>query len=133
MKDRLTPAYWALRLGLGTGMFLAGLDKFFDKLASWGMYLSPVAEHLLPVSAVTFMRSIGVLEMAIGILVLLGGARVGGYVLMLWLLGIAGNLLTTGMFYDLALRDVEGALAAFALAHLSAERAARASGSARAS
>jgi hypothetical protein len=39
---------------------------------------------------------------------------------MLWLLGIAVNLLTTGLFYDLAMRDVEIAIGAFALAQLSA-------------
>jgi len=41
---------------------------------------------------------------------------------MLWLLGIAVNLLTTGMFYDLAMRDAEIALGAFALAQLTAVR-----------
>jgi hypothetical protein len=41
---------------------------------------------------------------------------------MLWLLGIAVNLLTTGMFYDLAMRDVEIAIGAFALSQLSAVR-----------
>jgi len=41
---------------------------------------------------------------------------------MLWLVGIAVNLLTTGMFYDLAMRDVEIAIGAFALSQLSASR-----------
>ena len=41
---------------------------------------------------------------------------------MLWLLGIAVNLLTTGMFYDLAMRDVEIAIGAFALSQLTAVR-----------
>jgi len=38
------------------------------------------------------------------------------------LLGIVVNLLTTGMFYDLAMRDVEIAIAAFTLAQLTAVR-----------
>jgi hypothetical protein len=41
---------------------------------------------------------------------------------MLWLLGIAVNLLATGMFYDLAMRDVEIAIGAFALSQLTAVR-----------
>jgi uncharacterized membrane protein YphA (DoxX/SURF4 family) len=130
VNDRLTPAFWALRVGLGAGAFLAGLDKFFDKLASWGMYLSPVAERLLPVSAGVFMRSVGVVEMVVGIMLLFGKTRLGGYVMMVWLLGIAGNLVTTGMFYDLAMRDVEIALAAFTLARLSEARDMRTSASA---
>jgi uncharacterized membrane protein YphA (DoxX/SURF4 family) len=116
--DKLKPAYWALRLGLGAGAFLAGLDKFFGVLADWGMYLSPVAERVLPVSAATFMRFVGVVEMAAGLALLAGFTRWGAYVVMAWLLAIAANLLASGMFYDLALRDVEIALAAFTLARL---------------
>jgi hypothetical protein len=41
---------------------------------------------------------------------------------MLWLIGIAINLLTLGMFYDLAMRDVEIAVGAFALWQLSLAR-----------
>jgi hypothetical protein len=51
-----------------------------------------------------------------------GFTRIGAWVLMLWLFGIAGNLVTTGMYYDLAVRDVEIALGAFALASLAAVR-----------
>jgi uncharacterized membrane protein YphA (DoxX/SURF4 family) len=116
--DSLKPAYWALRVGLGLGAFLAGLDKFFGILADWGMYLSPLAERLLPVAAPAFMRTVGVIEMAVGLALLAGFTRRGAYVVMAWLLAIAVNLITTGMFYDLAVRDVEIALAAFALARL---------------
>jgi uncharacterized membrane protein YphA (DoxX/SURF4 family) len=121
-NQRLEPAYWALRIGLGTGAFLAGLDKFFGILADWTMYLSPVAERVLPVSGATFMQAVGVVEMAVGLALLVGLTRVGGYVMMAWLLAIAVNLLTTGMFYDLAVRDVEIALAAFTLARLTEAR-----------
>jgi hypothetical protein len=41
---------------------------------------------------------------------------------MLWLLGIAANLLTTGMFFDLAVRDIELAVGAFALSQLTSVR-----------
>ena len=124
MHDRLKPAYWALRIGLGAGAFLAGLDKFFGILAEWGMYLSPLAERALPVSSATFMRAVGVVEIAVGLALLAGFTRRGAYVMMAWLLAIAANLLTTGMFYDLAVRDVEIALAAFALARLTEARTA---------
>jgi hypothetical protein len=124
---RLAPAYWALRIGLGLGAFLAGLDKFFGVLTDWGMYLSPVAERVLPVTGATFMRAVGVIEMAVGLALLAGLTRWGGYVTMAWLLAISVNLLTTGMFYDLAIRDVEIALGAFALARLTEAR--RAEGS----
>src|SRR3989442_9302096 len=118
----LNSAWWALRVGLGMGPFLAGLDKFFNILADWGMYLSPMAERFLPVSAQVFMRAVGVVEMAVGLLILAGQTRIGGYLAMGWLLAIAVNLVTTGMFYDLAVRDVEIAIAAYALARLTEAR-----------
>ena len=119
MNRRLTPAYWALRIGLGLGAFLAGLDKFFGVLANWEMYLSPLATRIVPVSAQTFMRTVGVVEMIVGLALLAGFTRIGGYVLMAWLIAIAINLVTTGMFYDLAVRDCEIAIGAFALSRLS--------------
>ena len=42
----------------------------------------------------------------------------GGYVASAWLLGIASNLVTTGRFFDIAVRDVAMSVAAFTLARL---------------
>jgi hypothetical protein len=118
MNGKLTSAWWALRIGLGLGAFLAGLDKSFNLLADWGTYLNPWAERLLPVSTGAFMRFVGVIEMTVGFLILAGFARIGGYVLMAWLAGIALNLVSMGTFFDVAVRDVEIALAAYTLARL---------------
>jgi uncharacterized membrane protein YphA (DoxX/SURF4 family) len=119
----LNTVWWTLRIGLGLGPFLAGLDKFFNILADWGMYLSPLALKIVPVSTPVFMRTVGVVEMIVGLAILAGWTRLGGYVAMAWLLAIAANLVSMGMFFDLAVRDVEIALSAFALARLSEVRA----------
>ncbi len=123
MNPHLELPFRALRIGLGLGAFLAGLDKFFNILANWEMYLTPLATNLVPVSPATFMRSVGVIEMIAGAVVLAGFTRLGGYVIAGWLIAIAVSLATTGMFFDLAVRDVEIALAAFTLARLSEVRA----------
>lgn len=68
------------------------------------------------------MHFVGVIEIIAGVVVLSRFTKLGSYVVMLWLLGISMNLLTTGMFFDLAIRDVELAVAAFALSQLSAAR-----------
>jgi hypothetical protein len=117
--DRLNLARWVLKIGLGIGPVIAGADKFFNKLADWGMYLSPLATKIVPVSVRTFMHTVGVIEIIAGVIVLSRWTRIGSYIVMLWLLRIAMNLLTLGMFYDLAMRDVEIAIGAFALAQLS--------------
>jgi hypothetical protein len=122
MNERLTPAYWVLRIGVGATAFLAGLDKFLHLLADWGMYVSPLVERVLPVSPDVFLRFVGVVEMVVGAAILAGAARVFGYVAAAWLIGIAANLLTTGAFFDVAVRDVVMALAAFTLARLAEVR-----------
>ncbi|HXE89882.1 MAG TPA: hypothetical protein VNK82_02865 [Terriglobales bacterium] len=118
----LNSAWWALRIGLGLGPFLAGLDKFFNILTDWQMYLSPTMEKLLPISGAAFMRTVGVVEMIVGLAILTRWTRLGSYVAAVWLLAIAANLVTTGMFFDLAVRDVEIAIAAYTLARLTEAR-----------
>src|SRR5262244_1734589 len=124
-QNNLNTAWWALRIALGVGPIVAGLDKYFNKLADWQMYLSPLATRVVPVTPATFMHIVGVIEIVAGIIVLTRFTKFGAYLVMAWLLGIAVNLLTTGMFYDLAVRDVEIAVGAFAISQLSAAREAR--------
>jgi len=114
----LRTPWWALRAGLGLAAFLAGLDKFFNLLANWPGYLSPIVAQMLPFSPAVFMRAVGVIEMLVGAIILAGFTRLGGYVAAVWLAGIAVNLLTTGHYFDVAVRDVMMAIAAFTLARL---------------
>ncbi len=125
MKDfdsHLNVAWWALKIGLGAGPVITGIDKYFNKLADWQMYLSPLATKVVPVSPVTFMHVVGAVEIVAGLVVLSRWTKIGSYIIMFWLFGIALNLLTTGMFFDLAMRDVEIAIGAFALSQLSTVR-----------
>jgi len=124
-SDNLKTAWWALRIALGLGPILAGLDKYFNKLADWQMYLSPVATKVVPVTPATFMHIVGIIEIIAGIIVLTRWTKFGAYLVMAWLLAIAINLVTTGMFYDLAVRDIEIAVGAFALTQITAAREAR--------
>ena len=68
------------------------------------------------------MRAVGVIEMIVGLAILTRWTRIGAYVAMAWLVAIAVNLVTTGMFFDLAVRDLEIAIGAFALARLTEVR-----------
>lgn len=122
IDPRLNSAWWALRIGLGLGPILAGIDKYFNKLTDWTMYLSPLATKVVPVSPSTFMHVVGVVEIIAGLIVFSRYTRIGSYIVGAWLLAIAVNLVTTGMFYDLAVRDVEIAVGAFALSQLTAYR-----------
>ncbi len=115
--NRTESAYWALRLVFGLVPIAAGLDKFTNLLADWQSYLSPLAVRLLPVSPGAFMALVGAIEIAVGIGILAGYARVFGWIAAGWLLTVALNLLA-GRFFDVAARDVALAVSAFALAQL---------------
>ena len=116
--ERLTTPWWALRVVLGAAAFLAGLDKFFNLLADWPAYLSPLATRVVPMSAPALMHLVGVIEMAVGAAILVGFTQLGGYIAAIWLLCIAVNLVTTGRYFDIAVRDIALAVSAFTLARL---------------
>ena len=119
--NKLDSAWWALRISLGVVPFLAGMDKFFNVLTNWGMYLSPTAARLLPVSGGTFTHAVGKVEMVVGLAILTRWTRIGSYVAMVWLVLIAVNLIDAG-FLDVAVRDLEMAIAAYTLARLTEAR-----------
>jgi hypothetical protein len=121
MDHRLNTPWIALRYGIGLTAALAGIDKFFNLLTDWSVYVSPLAARVLPVSTDTFMSLVGVIEFAVGVAVLTAWTRVGAYAASAWLLGIAVNLVAAG-FYDVAVRDVVMSLAAFTLARLAEVR-----------
>lgn len=122
MDRRLTSTWWTLKLALGAAPFLAGLDKFFNRLTNWTDYLNPRALEFVPVSADEFMRGVGIIEVVVGLAILTRWTKVGAYLAACWLVAIAVNLVSMEKFYDVAVRDVLAAVAAFALARLSAVR-----------
>jgi hypothetical protein len=123
---KLDQAWMLLRAGFIVVPVAAGLDKFFHLIADWGMYLSPVVERLLPLSPDLFLKIAGVVEIAVGVLMATRYTRLAAYLAAAWLAAIAVNLVTSGLFYDIAVRDLALALAAFVLAKLTEAREARA-------
>jgi uncharacterized membrane protein YphA (DoxX/SURF4 family) len=119
---RLNHAWWTLRVGLGLAALLAGIDKYFNLLTNWEMYLNPVVPTLLHISAPAFMHLVGVVEIVAGLLVFSRFTRYAAYIVMAWLLAIAASLASQGLFLDIAVRDVELSLGAFVLAKLTEVR-----------
>jgi len=107
-----------MRYTYGLVPIVAGLDKFTNLLTDWKNYIAPSVNNALPFSASTFMAIVGVIEIIAGIIVLLR-PRLGGFIVMAWLIAIALNLLISGHYYDVAVRDLVMAIGAFSLAKLS--------------
>ncbi|HEY2790086.1 MAG TPA: hypothetical protein VGI72_11565 [Gaiellales bacterium] len=94
---RAGPAYQAftlLRIGFTVAPIVFGLDKFFNVLVTWEIYVAPWVSRLISGTAHRFMDVVGVVEIAA------------------WLAGIITNLLTYSGHYDVALRDFGLVLAA---------------------
>jgi len=107
-----------LKYTYGIVPIVAGADKFFNLLTNWEDYLSPSVSNLLPFGPAIFMSIVGIIEIVAGMLVLIR-PRIGGYVVMAWLIGIALQLIIGQHYYDVAVRDLVMATGAFSLAKLS--------------
>jgi hypothetical protein len=115
--ERLESPRVALWLGFAVVPIAAGLDKFFYLLTDWSVYVSPLARALLPVEPRMFLYAVGLIEVAVGIAILTRWTVAASYVAAAWLLLIAANLVLAG-FFDIAVRDLVLAVAAFTLARL---------------
>src|SRR3954454_25320769 len=116
-SDARYQAFALLRIAFTVAPIAFGLDKFFNVMVDWPIYLAPWIDDIAPGSGQDFMYFVGVTEIVAGILVALK-PRYGAYVVAGWLAGIIINLLSASGFYDIALRDFGLMLAALALARL---------------
>ena len=111
---KVNRATQTLRITYGLLPILAGLDKFMHLLTDWNQYLAPVVTNVIPVSPGSFMNVVGVIEIIAGILVF-ARPKLGSIIVGLWLIAIAINLLLTGQYFDVAVRDLVMAIGAFCL------------------
>jgi hypothetical protein len=118
MSDPMNTGWWSLRLAFFLGPFLAGADKFFNLLTHWDQYLSPIAQRVLGSHTHQFMMAVGIVEMIVGLMVITQWTKLGAYIASVWLLAIAINLVMTGHYFDIALRDVGLCLSAFGLGRM---------------
>jgi hypothetical protein len=111
---KVNRATQTLRITYGLLPILAGLDKFMHLLTDWNQYLAPVVTNVIPVSPGSFMNVVGVIEIIAGIIVFVR-PKLGSIIVGIWLIAIAINLLLTGQYFDVAVRDVVMAIGAFCL------------------
>jgi hypothetical protein len=103
-----------LRWTYGLVPIVAGADKFTHLLTDWNKYLAPVVTDIIPLSPSAFMSIVGVIEIVAGIIVLIR-PKIGSLIVGCWLIGIVINLLLTGQYFDVAVRDAVMAIGAFCL------------------
>lgn len=119
--DRSLPGVWnALRFSYGVGFIIAGADKFFNFLTNWEKYLSPAIPQALNVDASAILMVAGAIEVILGVLLVSGVARTGGYLAGTWLLAASANLVLVGGYFDIALGGLLMAAGAYSVAGLTA-------------
>lgn len=96
---------------------VAGADKFTNLLTNWEQYVNPSIADLLPFSAALFMKIVGVIEIAAGVIVF-KKPELGGFIVSAWLTLIAFSLLAGFNYVDVAVRDLVMAIAALSMARL---------------
>ncbi len=111
-------AYTILHIAFVVAPVIAGLDKFADLLTNWDAYVAPVFARMLGGNVHPFMMVVGVVEILAGLVVAVR-PRLGAYVVAAWLGAIIIDLLASGRYFDIALRDLGLCLGALALGRLS--------------
>jgi uncharacterized membrane protein len=114
----ITEVQRLMKLTYGIVPMVAGADKFTNLLTNWTEYLNPTLAGMLPFSGNTFMMIVGIIEIVAGILVFIKPQK-GAYVVSAWLVLIAVNLIASGKYLDVAVRDLVMAIGAFSLAKIS--------------
>jgi hypothetical protein len=117
LHDPRYQAFALLRVAFTVAPIAFGIDKFFNVMVDWPVYLAPWVNDIVPGSGQDLMYVIGAIEILAGVIVAIK-PRYGAYIVAAWLGGIIVNLLTLSGFYDVALRDFGLMLGALTLARL---------------
>lgn len=117
LQQSLKPIFNVLKFTFVLVPIVAGLDKFTNLLTNWEQYLNPSIATMLPFSAATFMKIVGVIEIVAGLIVLVK-PTVGGIIVSLWLAAIALTLIAGMNYLDVAVRDFVMAISAFSMSRM---------------
>jgi uncharacterized membrane protein YphA (DoxX/SURF4 family) len=117
-KDQGFQAFRILQIAFVIAPVVAGFDKFFNILTDWSNYIAPFFQGIMNGNDQGFMMAVGVIEIIAGIGVLLK-PKIFAYIISIWLFCIIINLLMTGQYFDIALRDTGLLLSSLALGKLS--------------
>ena len=97
-------------------LIIAGLDKFFNLLDNWVLYLNP---KLLPfpIAPSLFMKLVGIFEILLGLSLFTRWRRASSYIVAIWFVLISINLFSINLYF-IAFKDILRAIGAILLAKL---------------
>lgn len=108
-----------LKFTYGPIITLVGIDKFFGFLTDWTLYVSPFITDTVGMDAGAFIGLVGVIEIVLGILLMTKWERSVAYTIAGFGVLSALNIISTGQFYDVAVRYLPMIVGLVVLANLS--------------
>ncbi len=128
---RITGAWYILYFTYGLFPIVVGIDKCFNLIADWHLYLNPAIPLLLHVDMSAFMYVLAAVEVMTGLLVFIKPLW-GGYAIMALLILVIIELLSLGIYlpqgymhmtpqYDTALRALAMLMGAWVFVILTKE------------
>lgn len=117
-QNRTEFAWRLLYYTYGLFPIVVGIDKFFNYIVDWNIYLNPSIPLMLGLSPFIFLKIMGIIEIGSGLLVFYR-PRLAASMIAALLVAIIVNLLSLGKYYDIAIRDMGLAVGAVVLALLS--------------
>lgn len=96
-----------IRYTYGAALIAVGLDKFqsMNYLTNWAAYVNSAWLASASLDLATFLMIAGIAEIVVGVLVLVK-PRLGAIIAIAWIGVVVFNLISMGMFYDIAARDI---------------------------
>ena len=97
-------------------LVIAGLDKFFNMLDDWTVYLN-LKLLPFPIGPSLFMRLVGVFEVLLGLSLFTHWRKTTSYIAAIWFILVSINLLSINLYF-IAFKDILRAMGAVLLAKL---------------
>lgn len=103
-----------LQMGIIFVMLMEGLDKFFNVLTNWSLFVAPLILRFIPFSSENFFHILGGLEILAALMVYVI-PKYGGFFVFCMMVGIACNLILLGQFINVAILDIGFGVCALAM------------------
>ena len=113
--------YFILVIFFSLTLVISGLDKFFNLLSNWVVYVNPKL-LLFPISPILFIKFVGVFEILLGLSLFTHWKKTASYIIAIWFILVAINLLSINL-NSIAFKDILRALGAILLAKLNDQNA----------
>jgi uncharacterized membrane protein YphA (DoxX/SURF4 family) len=104
-RSQASTVLWILKISYGLFYIVVGIDKYLNMVTNWAKYVHPAILETTNLQAAQLNMGMGVMEIAVGLMMLTKWPRLAAGLMIAALGVIALDLALLG-YYDIAARDV---------------------------